>query len=562
MKKRRRKNQSCEIHKTPENSPAPSLPKWSKGSIIALLVVVGVSLALNCTGLNWGQPGGYTWQADSIAGLRTVSQMPNLFEQWRFKYPRGHFLVNAALYKPILNHWHKNPVYVLDKDGKKVARDLTIQRVSTLIMISRFVTALMAAAAVIAVFMTARVLFADTIAAFFAGLTLAASMLFVLYSHTGNVDVPCTFWFAWSLYWAVKAVYISKWRHYILLGLFASFAICTKDPAGGFVVGLGLAMWITMAGVIREHQGSIKKALLCVFNKKVLVAFLLAVICFAVLNGMLGGTKEFTSRMELWKGVPARERAGSNTQLILLKKSWWNLYSAVGWPFLTFFICSLFYCAIKYRWKCTFGILPLAVFYVLVIMNIGFVVPRFFMTGYPCLALLAGKTSSDWLRWPKLPVVLRAVPIVIVYGLSVLYCIGLDLELVTESRSRAEKWLKERVNSNDGVVALSSATYAPRIHILGCRHLFFDSRPQTEQKLQKIKPFASYLVLGEGEFAQIKAFDQDYLRDLLAGKKGYKEVARFSNKFLYPEKTIFGFAGWPVKKPRIVSPETIILKRE
>ena len=136
---------------------------------------------------------------------------------------------------------------------------------------------------------------------------------------------------------------------------------------------------------------------------------------------------------------------------------------------------------------------------------------------------------------------------------------GLDLDLVTESRYRAENWLKERVKPNDLVVALSSPTYAPRIHTLGRRYFYFDSRPQNEEKLNKIRPYAAYLVIGEFE---MPTFDQPFLEKLLAGEMGYKEAARFSNNFLYPKKTIFSFAAWPIKRSSLISPETVILQTD
>ncbi len=540
----------------------PVFPRWNKGVKIALLGIVLCSIVLNITGINWGQPSGHPWHSDSIAGLRTVQHMPNLFGQWKNKYPRVPFLVNAVFYKPLLNNWEKNPVTISTEDGRYVRNVLNIERVSKLIIISRVISAIMGVGSVVAVFMAARLLFRDNIAAVFSGLALAFTMLFVFYSHLGNVDSCSVFCFAWSLYWTVKAVYVGKWRHFALSGLFCALAVCSKDPMGGFVAGLGLAMWIAGAGVVREQGGNFRKALFSVVNAKVLVAILVAAICFAILNGLFAGPEELKNRMQMWKGVPARENAPDNPQLLVLQRSLSNLYLGLGWPFLSFSFGSLIYCAIRHRWKFAFGIFPLLFFYLIVLMNIRFVTPRFLLGGYPCLALLIGKGCSDLLRWQKLPVIVRVAPVASVYALSLLYCIGLDLELVQESRYKAERWLASRVDSKDTVVALCLPAYAPRMQKLGSRYSFCRARPKDDKLLRRIATYADYLILTEKEFSMRRAFDPNFLNELLSGSKDYDEATRFSNKYLYPKRTIFGLAGWPLERLTLISPEVIILKKK
>ena len=540
----------------PAKSPTRS---WWR-TLLAIGLLFGLSACLNCIGLNWGQPDAPPWQPDSIAGARTIHHTPNLFGQWRHKYPRFHFMVNAAAYEPFLNYWRKNPVKVPIDGGRRVGRSvLNTERMSILIMVSRIISALMGVGAVVAVFLTARLLFNDDLAAFLSGLALSFSMHFVFYNHLGNPDAPCTFWFAWGLYWAVKATYIGKWRHFILLGLFCSLAVCTKDAVAGYVVGLGFAMWLAMIGAALRADQGLRKAVLSIFSLKVFGAVLVFVLCFAVLNGFLRGPEEFFNRMGFWRAVPKREDVYFQGQLYLFKASVRCLYYGLGWPLLIMCVISVVYCGIKQRWELAFGVGPLLAFYLLVIMNVRFVVPRFLLAGYPGLALLVGKTCAEWLRWRKMPIMVKVFPLGFVYILSLLYCVGLDLELVDETRYRAEQWLASHVSRNDCVVALSSPAYAPRIQMAGCRYNFCNPRPKDEQVLNKIRPYSDYLVLGEKEFG---AFDQVFLKALLAGKKGYKEVARFSGKYLYPKKTVFGFAGWPLKHVAVFSPEIIILKRE
>ena len=284
-----------------EKLPTVEMPPWKNSTTTALLIVVASSLVLNLTAINWGQPGGNPWHPDSIAGAKILYQWPNLFGQWKHKYPRVHFLVSAAFYKPLLSYWREHPVTVPANAGQQVKTEvLTQERISTLVVVSGLISAIMGAAAVVAVFLTARLLFNDDVAALFSGLALAFSMLFVFYSHLGNLDIPCTFWFAWSLYWAVKAAYIGKWRQYLLLGLFCALTVCTKDAAAGYIVGLAVAMALAIIGTARETGKSFKTALTSIFPMKTLVAVLVAGFCFALLNDLLTTPQVFFERMNFW----------------------------------------------------------------------------------------------------------------------------------------------------------------------------------------------------------------------------------------------------------------------
>ena len=375
MKRRERKGRKGHSNEKTlpvgKSLPVVELPRWKAGTVIALLVVVGLGLALNFTGINWGQPGGNPWQPDSIAGAKTVHHIPNLFSQWKHKYPRAHFMVVAAFYKPFLSYWENNPVPVPAVGGRRAGKEvLNTERLSTLVIVSRIVTILMSAGAVVAVFLTARLLFSDDVAAFFSGLALVLSMLFVFYSHLGNVDVPCAFWFAWSLYYAVKATYIGKWRHFVLLGLFSALAICTKDPVAGYVIGLWVAMWVAMAGAARDSGKPFKKALASIFRVKVFVAAVIAAFCFALLNDLLTTPEAFFRRMDFWfeVSVPGYNKGFTGYWPFMLRVCRVFYYS-LGWPLFAVIIASTIYCIIKFRWKSAFGILPMVIFYIVVIMK-------------------------------------------------------------------------------------------------------------------------------------------------------------------------------------------------
>ena len=141
---------------------------------------------------------------------------------------------------------------------------LNLERLDHLANISRVISAVMGAGTVLAVFFTSRLLFEDYLGAFLAGLALALSQLFVFYSHVGNVDVPCVFWFVWGVYWGLKAVYIGRWRHFVLMGLCFSLSICTKDAMVGYVAGMVPAFWLAMIG--KNRADFFKEGACCGFG--------------------------------------------------------------------------------------------------------------------------------------------------------------------------------------------------------------------------------------------------------------------------------------------------------
>lgn len=540
---------------------------WNRWRLGGLLAVVIISLVINCLGLSWGRSGLVPWQSDSLEGITAVRENQRMFGQWTYKYPRGQFLVNAIFYQPLLDYWENHPDKVRMPDGRTISRSLNLQRLDILARISRFIGVAMGVGTVLAVFFTARFLFRDYLAGLLAALALSLSHLFVFYCHLGNVDVPYIFWFAWGIYWGVKAVYVGKWRHFILLGLFNGYSVCTKEPAGGYVIGLGIAIWVAMIGRDLKADRDLKKAVLSVFSPKVLVAVLVFTLCFAVMNGFLAGPEEFFNRMGYWEKVP-KITGGTykmqSDQLPLLVESGRQLYGGLGWPLLVICIISVVYCAVKNRWKFAFGIAPLLVFYVLVIMNIRFVVPRFLLGGYPGLALLVGKTCADWLRWERIPSALRILPVGFVYVLSLLYCVGLDLEMRSDSRARTEQWFYKNVGPDSIIgVGIYNKIYAPRLHLNGYRRLICPWRISSILEASgRHAPQPEYLIIPPSYPCIDEDREQELREKLFKGQLNYEQVVSFKVKYLFPSRTIFGFAGWQASRLKFLSPEMVIFRKK
>jgi len=195
-------------------------------------------------------------------------------------------------------------------------------------------------------------------------------------------------------------------------------------------------------------------------------------------------------------------------------------------------------------------------------VRIHFSYPRFFLASLPAFSLFTGKAFADWLGLRKVPAVVRAAPVIFVYGASVLYCIGIDLEMVTDSRYAAERWFAKNVDRRTHVAAISPVTYAPRLFLEGfpisfrCRW----DRDTTEEVLREKPAYPEYIIMTEKWYTGSR-FDRDFRKAIFDGSLGYEQVAAFENKYLWPKKTIFGFAGWPIARYNLVSPKIMVLRK-
>jgi len=64
-------------------------------------------------------------------------------------------------------------------------------------------------------------------------------------------------------------------------------------------------------------------------------------------------------------------------------------------------------------------------------------------------------------------------------------------------------------------------------------------------------------------WGRIEEEPEDQFREkLFNGQLNYDQVARFTPQYLYPARTVFGFAGWPVPKHWILSPEMVVFKKK
>jgi hypothetical protein len=174
--------------------------------------------------------------------------------------------------------------------------------------------------------------------------------------------------------------------------------------------------------------------------------------------------------------------------------------------------------------------------------------------------MLIGKGCSDLLAAKKIPKIIAIAVIILLFAPSILYCVALDAELLTDSRYRAEKWFVENVDKNAHIATLSGIDRAPRLHMHGFSR--FEKRwekPNQTIRLLTKPPAPQYIIMTEPAYKRA-SFDPNFTKAIFDGSLGYSKVAHFDNLFLYPKRNILGLAGWPMKKQTYLSPEITVLK--
>jgi hypothetical protein len=520
-----------------------------------------LSLTMNLIGVRWSLPNVRTWANDTIAGLPTVQHRSLLFKAWKFKYPRVQFLINGAAYEPFLGYWSKHPVQETQSNGRQIQTILNIKRLSLLVLIACVITAVMGAGTAAAVFMTARQLFRDDTAAFLAGCGMACIHEFVYYCHTGNVDVGAAMWFSWSLYFVVKVIESQRWRDYLAVAVFGGMAVCTKDPTIGFLAGAAFAVATFLLWRARREGRSLARSLLAIFSPKPLAALLLFAILFLWINNILTDPAGYRERMTYWQGSDIERwqfPATLSTFVWRLPATcFWDMYYAMGWPLLAMAILATIYFLIYQRGKCFICLAPILAFYAIVILSIRFSMPRFFIPGFAGLAILAGGGAALWLRKNRIPRSVRYATVVFVYGATFLYALGIGIEMRQDTRQQAVKWFKANVDRQTYVGAIIKRWYAPNLGAAGFSRYAYPWSPQSVNNAPAGYP--EYLITGA--LWQVMPEDKEFYQELLNGKYPYRRIMEFQQQMFYPNKTAFGFAGWPDDRARQVSTPVVIWKR-
>jgi hypothetical protein len=531
-----------------------------------IFIVIVISLCLNLLGFGWGKDGYVPWSPDSIEGVTTVRELPNLFGKWTNKYPRLQFLIDGLCYKPFVNAWENNKVSV-QYGGKTGQSALNQERLDVLATISRINIQIMSVLILIFVYLIARFYYADSVAAFFASLSLAVTLNFVYYSHTSCVDIPSMFWITLGVYFLLKSVLLGTLFHHIMMAIAFACASCTKDAMLFYAAAFAMAYIVLRMRYLRKQGLNFKTSLLSLLSRNTWLSIGIFIFTFALLQGALFSPKAYWERMGVWVGGRGVKEFnyGFKGQLNLLTGTLWSFYWSMGWPLIALFLISMIF-TFKKHWLFNMAVvvLPLVVFYTLVVMRIKMSYIRYYLPIMGMFFLPVGAFAAQlftlktrWLSRISLGLVAGC------YILSLMYCVAMDMELINDSRNQAAEWFKTNVKINTPVLSLIRYPYGLKLSKFGYPTVDHWKVPPVEVLLANQEKLPDYIVLSNNWLTISGPEAAEFKNALLQNKTAYTNAAVFRSKgFMSPRRNWLTLASWPMKSYfGEISPEIILMRK-
>lgn len=233
-----------------------------------LSTIILIAFLLRVIGFWHGFP--IIFNVDEPALVRSALGIRFTPNPHHFDWPHLHFYLNAALYT----------IYIKFRGvalGFPFLQETVLWRDPVIFyLISRIFNALLGSLTVIPIYLTAKNL-VNKRAGIFAALLFTVFVLHVRASHFALIDVPTTFWLAFSVLFASRVFKDPSYKNYMLSGLFAGLAMSTKY--NGLFASFSLAVTHLILSMRNRNSWTTRE-----FYLKPLTAFLMCV------GGFLMGT--------------------------------------------------------------------------------------------------------------------------------------------------------------------------------------------------------------------------------------------------------------------------------
>jgi hypothetical protein len=435
-------------------------PAWSRVALVGLLAA---SLALYLHGNRWGLPNTNPWHGDDVA-KETLVALSRGFDGFT-KYPFVHYATLAVAYAPYLG-WLL-ATGDLDTTARTVHDAFADPTASTttIILMARVVSALMATCCVALLYVVARRLCRHAGAALAASAAFALCPQTALYAHVSTVDIPMMFWFAVAMLCYVRFADGMRPRDGLALGLATAVAVSTKEQIGGaFVLMAGLLL-------VRASRGGRPAAA----ARGLLRGALAFVLAFVLLNKIAVDPAGYADRIRGWLGAGTDARLWGGYpatwagQFQLLAATGERLVTAAGWPLLALLAAGAAAAPWQRGAHGWWIAAPLASYYLFTLVPIRYVYSRFTLPILMLAALLCALGLARVFGRGGLPARCAAllVPLVLLLGAhrawSAVDCLSRD------PRYAAEAWLQARLPAGARVESYAYDHYLPRLDQLGLR---------------------------------------------------------------------------------------------
>lgn len=499
---------------------APNRAGLAVGALLAVTALVGVA------GITWGLPG-QGWALDEVTPVSLLAGLDRHFSHgWSDKYPPAHYYLLSFVTAPLLLWRWLDPVGFSSGSGHLL-----------LFLIFRTVSVLMSVWIVLSVYLCGRY-FYEPWPSLVAAALVAFTMPFVYYAKLANVDVPYVFWFSLSLLSFLRVVIDDARIHYVVFGLTATLAICTKDQAYGLYVLPALAIAWT---AYRRAPGRsvVEQIKNFTRHRHLLMGIGLSVIVFALCHNLVFNFSGFMSHVTfITGGGAASYRMFEPTisgQLALWRATWMLLRLSFGWPAFMLCVAGLALLPLERDPRARrlwWVLLPAISYYATFLMAVGYTYDRFLLPICLVMALLGGFAAARLERaLSQRRVAARVVPAaVVLYTLA--YGLGVNAAMLKDSRYTVEDWLRAHARAGSTIGLVGPVQYAPRVD--GFLSFFFD--PTTGWILAKMP---DYIVVNEDYVDRFGPGTAEYdgYRALRDGHLGYRAIFR--------AKEPVSFAGIP-----------------
>jgi hypothetical protein len=432
-----------------------------------LLAVLAVALFLFLLGIEWGLPNTHPWNGDDISPDKPLRVVWNWFFGWH-KYPYLHWWISFALYSPYLA-WlalrGELDVSCFPRFEAECFADPFAQ-LTVLMVLSRLLAVAMALGIVGLTAATARTLGLGRAAVGVAAAAAACAPVLVFFAHTGNLDVPQTFWFSvWLLFFA-RVVRFGTVLDHVGFGLSLGAAVATKEGIGGAFVLPALAVY----GLhLRRARAAGTDLLRATFDRRLWWLAGAAVGLYVLVQNPLFNAEGFARHLEAWN--PSGERmTGFRTGFTGWGRFLRRLAITVGegaGPLAASLAALAALVTLALRQSVAWLWLPALSYLGVSLLTARFAPVRFTLPLVPILAVFLGAAVETVWRRPRFARALVAAAVACALAQSLLLSLNLDLFLRNDSRYLAEAWLRENVAPGDRVAVFAPDRYLPRLEWLG-----------------------------------------------------------------------------------------------
>jgi hypothetical protein len=495
--------------------------------VLWILLLAGV---LRAIGLTWGLPASDGWDDDGVAPRDFLVGLVETFTPGHhYTYPPLHLLILALATLPI---WLFKLVTApaLSPDAL-VPHFTTTATMTAFAVIARCISLAMSLGTIRVVSLFAKEMTEPSeggesarVAEIATALILTVNLSLCYYGHTTNLDGPYLFWGALSvLYWAralnhdAAAPALERRSNFVRAGVFAAFAVATKDQAYAlFVLAFPISLGLS---ALLERK----------LPKPVHLAVALGVfmLVLLVVDGPLYNPSGLRARLAFLTGPASQNHAyypktWAGRMRVLHDLGAWSerFYPPVA--FAPLVLAGL------WRSRTTRRVLP-------VLVALSFTLAfnlvarrtenRFALPQSIFLAPTAG-LGVAWL-WSSMPRIRRPLSFAFVlFGLHALYlCVALDVTLLKDPRYAVEAWLKANTKPGDTVEVYGNNVYLPRIpaHLRATRILGLGETPRNPiPGMLDVEAAFEDQDARKADYIVIPAFwSQRYMREVTSLPEGY-----------------------------------------